>query len=59
MERISTPTGTLTVSNFSDTTPGDEYSVVTLDAGGSRFDLNREEAGQLIEALQSNLAWVG
>ena len=59
MERISTPMGTLTVSNFSDDTPGDEYSVVTLDAGGSQFDLNREEAGRLIEALQSNLAWVG
>lgn len=59
MERISTPMGTLAVSNFSDDTPGDEYSVVTLDAGGSQFDLNREEAGQLIEALQSNLAWVG
>lgn len=59
MERISTPMGTLTVSNFSDDTSGDEYSVVTLYAGGSQFDLNREEAGQLIEALQSNLAWVG
>lgn len=59
MERISTPMGTLTVSNFSEDTPGDEYSVVTLDAGGSQFDLNREEVGQLIEALQSNLAWVG
>lgn len=59
MERISTPTGTLIVSNFSDTTPGGEYSVVTLDAGGSQFDLTREEAGQLIEALQLNLAWVG
>ncbi|ERS51256.1 hypothetical protein HMPREF1267_02377 [Corynebacterium sp. KPL1824] len=59
MERISTPMGTLTVSNFSDDTPGDEYSVVTLDAGGSQFDLNREEAGQLIEALQSNLTRMG
>lgn len=59
MAQINTPTGTITVSNFADDTPGDEYSTVTLDAGGAQYDLSREEACQLIGALRSNLLAVG
>lgn len=59
MAQINTPTGTITVSNFADDTPGDEYSTVTLDAGGAQYDLSREGARQLIDALQSNLLAVG
>lgn|GEM_PF-2711686 len=59
MAQINTPTGTITVSNFTDNTPGDEYSTVTLDAGGAQYDLSRDEARQLIDALQSNLLAVG
>lgn len=59
MAQINTPTGTITVSNFADDTPGDEYSTVTLDAGGVQYDLSRDEARQLIDALRSNLLAVG
>lgn len=59
MAQINTPTGTITVSNFMDDTPGDEYSTITLDAGGAQYDLSREEASQLIDALQENLLSVG
>ncbi|MEK0056874.1 hypothetical protein [Corynebacterium sp. KPL2825] len=59
MAHISTPTGTITVSNFMDDTPGDEYSTITLDAGGAQYDLSRKEASQLIDALQENLLAVG
>ena len=59
MAHINTPTGTITVSNFADDTSGDEYSTVTLDAGGAQYDLSRDEACQLIDALRSNVLAVG